>query len=72
MSPESFAGKDNDKLSLPQILEKYGEVLVSAHGTVMKLSETPEKCEPFVNALLNAESYGMQEQIIEIYRVERS
>lgn len=69
MNPESLP---NTKLTLEELLTNYGEVLVTAHGKIMKLSETPEKCSPFINALLQAENADMQKKIIELYEVTES
>jgi hypothetical protein len=79
MSPESLVSKEEDP-KLQQILEKYGDVKIRnphfglpGHENdpeTMLVSETPEKCPPFITALLRAENEEKRRQIINIYRVE--
>lgn len=77
---EAYPGRGREEsLKLRQILEQFGGTIIKnphfglpGHENdpeTMLVSETPEKCPPFIEALLRA-NHAEVEQVISIYKTE--
>lgn len=67
-SPESRLNEADQDPRLTEILDRFGEVIVTAHGLTMAVQDAQTQCPPFIEALLRTESAEQLEQVINIYK----